>query len=194
MTAKDQPPEHRFDDHSVIVPAHNLRSVARMTGEPGTVAMDVVAKAEAALAELESEFEGWMEEECTRLEDARAGIRRNGLNRETLDGLFSPAHDIKGEAATLGFPLAGRIATSLCRLVSHAPAPERVPAALIEHHVDSIRAVLREQIRQPHNPIGSAVAEKLAILVETFLAAELKEGYAAIAADAAPRLQVAINR
>lgn len=194
MNVKDNPPEHLFDDHSVIVPAHNLKSVARMTGEPGTVDMDVVAKAEAALAELEGEFEGWMEEECARLDDARAAVHRSGRNRETLDGLFSPAHDIKGEAATLGFPLAGRIATSLCRLVSHAPAPERVPLTLIGHHVDSIRAVLREQIRQPHNPIGSAVAEKLAIMVETFLAAELKEGYAAIAADAAPRLQVEIRR
>jgi chemotaxis protein histidine kinase CheA len=194
MTMKENPPEHRFDDHSVIVPAHNLKSLARMTGEPGTVAMDVVAKAEAALAELEGEFDGWMDAECSRLNAARAILRNAGPSRETLEGLFSPAHDIKGEAATLGFPLAGRIASSLCRLVSHAPAPARVPMALIDHHVDSIRAVLREQIRQPHNPIGSAVAEKLAILVETFLAAELKDGYAAIAADAAPRIQVTATR
>ncbi len=33
------------------------------------------------------------------------------------EALFRAAHDIKGQAATLGFPLAAAVADSLCRLI-----------------------------------------------------------------------------
>lgn len=187
----NDPPEHRFDDHSVIVPPHKLRAVIKHTREPGGVAMDVVAHAEAALAEIRGEFNGWMEAECTRIEKARLAIHDNGLDYMTADTLFRPAHDIKGTAATLGFPLAGRLASSLCRLLTHAPDFSRVPQALIDHFVNSIRAIVREEIHEVHNPVATEIAENLSILVETFLANELKDGYAEIAVDAAPRLEVA---
>lgn len=184
------PAERHFDDHSVIVPAHNLKAAVKHTLEPGTVAMDVVAQAEAALANLRGEFSGWMNAECERLEAARQTLRQEGANARTIGALFLPSHDIKGAAPTLGFPLAGRMGASLCRLVSHAPDATHVPIRLVDLHVDAIRAVAREQIESLYNPYGTEVSERLSIMVEEFLADELQDAYAEIAADAAPRLAI----
>jgi hypothetical protein len=61
---------------------------------------------------------------------------------------------------------------------------------LIDHHVDTIKAIVREEVLSPMNPYGLEIAEQLSILVEKYLAEEMKEGYAELAGDAAPRLRV----
>ena len=54
---------------------------------------------------LSGEFATWMDEECDRLDKARAGGASARASRTpTQDALFHAAHDIKGEAATFGFP------------------------------------------------------------------------------------------
>jgi hypothetical protein len=176
--------ETHFADHSVIVPPHKLKTAIYHTPEPGDIAMDVIAKAEAALSALKDEFGGWMDTECERLEAARQALHGEGPNGATVKVLFLASHDVKGDAATLGFPLAGRIAGSLCRLLDHAPDPRRCPLLLIDRHVEAIRAVVRESVRDMSTPVGVEIAEQLAILVEKFLAGELREAYAEIAGDA----------
>lgn len=176
--------ETHYDDHKVIVPPHELKAAIIHTSEPGDIAMDVVQKAEEALAALKSEFGDWMQAECDQLEAARADLHRSGVTPTTLLMLFRAGHDIKGDAATLGYPLAGRIAGSLCRLIDHAPDRTRIPFMLVDRHVEAIRAVVREQVRDDAEPTTVEVAEQLAILVEKFLAAELQDGYAEIAGDA----------
>jgi chemotaxis protein histidine kinase CheA len=193
MNKPKNPPtgqQQKFEDHSVIVPAHSLKGVVRRTAEPGEIDMGVVERAEAALASLKGEFSGWMNTECERLEQARKSLHQNGQNAATLELLFRTAHDIKGDAETLGYPLAGTIAGSLGRLIYHWPKGSKLPMQIVDRAVDAIRAVVRENVRHPQDPHGSEVAEKLAILVEQFLARELKEGYAEIAADAAPSLKL----
>jgi chemotaxis protein histidine kinase CheA len=186
----DNPPEKHFDDHSVIVPPHKLKQVVVHTHGAANIDMSAVERAEAALAELKVEFIDWMNAECRRLDAARRVLEEKGVTRNTVNALFLSAHDIKGGATTLGFPLAERIATSLCRLLQHTPEPARLPLGLIDHHVNAIRAVVREDVKNAHNPYGLELSERLSIMVETFLAAELKDAYAEIAGDAAPRIAI----
>ncbi len=188
QSKKQLPPEKHFDDHTVIVPPHKLKKAIAHAQGAAQIDMSAVARAEAALEELKDEFGEWMNEECRRIDAARRMIRSKGLNRSTIDTLFMPAHDIKGGAATLGFPLAERLATSLCRLLKHSPEPARIPLALVEHHVDAIRALVREDVKDARNPYGLELSERLSIMVETFLESELKEAYAEIAGEAAPRI------
>jgi chemotaxis protein histidine kinase CheA len=176
--------ETKYSDHSVIVPPHRLKSVIRHTPEPGHFAMDVVARAEAALAEIKHEFRAWMSSECDALEHARNAIHERGASGPTMHKLFHAAHDVKGHAAVLGFPLAGRIAGILCRLLTYAPNPELVPISVIDGHVDAIRAVVREKIHTTSDQTGKEIFERLAIIVESFLANELGDAYASIADDA----------
>jgi len=176
--------ETKYSDHSVIVPPHRLKSVIRHTAEPGHFAMDVVARAEAALAEIRHEFRAWMSAECDALEQARNAVHERGRSGPTMHKLFHAAHDVKGHAAVLGFPLAGRIAGILCRLLTYAPNPEFVPTAVIDRHVDAIRAVVREDIHTSTDQTAKEIFERLAVIVESFLANELGDAYATIADDA----------
>ena len=63
-----------------------------------------VARAEKALAGLSGEFKDWMAIECERLAAAHAAILSHGFTTETREELFRAAHDIKGDAATFGYP------------------------------------------------------------------------------------------
>jgi len=179
-----------YEDHVVILPPHKLKDAILHTQEPGDIDMEVVKQAEAALATLKGEFSNWMQAECDRLESARAAMHGAGATSTTFAMLFRAGQDIKGDAATLGFPLAGRIAGSLCRLLDHAPDQHRIPLAIVDRHVEAIRAVVRENVRDAGGATGIEIAEQLAILVEKFLAAELQDGYAEIAGDAYVKIEL----
>ena len=73
------------------------------------------------MAELSSQFSDWMQTECERLETARQNVKHRGFTEKTHEALFRAAHDIKGEAATFGYPEAAGVAESLCRLLEHTP-------------------------------------------------------------------------
>jgi chemotaxis protein histidine kinase CheA len=185
-----EPVETQYDDHKIIVPPHKLKTAIVHTSEPGDIAFDVVQKAEEALAQLKHEFGDWMQAECDQLDSARNDIHQNGPNATNLLLLFRASHDIKGDAATLGYPMAGRLAGSLCRLVDHAPDRTRIPLMVVDRYVEAIRAVVREQIKELADPTVSEIAEQLAIMVEKFLASELKDDYAEIAGEAYVRIDL----
>jgi len=98
------------------------------------------ACAEAGLARL-SEFPDWMNDECDRLDQARKSVKTTGMAVLQREALFRASHDMKGQAATLGFPLVAAVAASLCRLIEETADPRRIPLVLIDQHVDAVRAV-----------------------------------------------------
>lgn len=158
-----------YADHEVITPAHKLSKAISKISLPDD---DPVARAEQALAQLSSEFSAWMVEECERLDAARQAVKTQGMNKKTLDVLFLAAHDVKGDADTLGYPLAGPAAESLCRVLEHTPDATRIPMALIDQHVDAIRAMVREYARPDAAQVASALIKKLRTVSDEFLARE----------------------
>jgi HPt (histidine-containing phosphotransfer) domain-containing protein len=144
--AKDKSPSlqiETFTDHHVITQPNPLRKVLRrVDGKDGD---DPVARAEKALAGLSGEFKNWMVVETDRLAAAHTAILKDGFNDASREELFRAAHDIKGDAATFGYPSAGAAAESLCRIIEHAPDLDQVPANLIAHHINAIQAIVRER-------------------------------------------------
>src|SRR5664279_6324036 len=94
-----------FADHHVITQPNPLRKVLRRIAEKDLD--DPVARAEAALASMSGEFKIWMGIETERLAAAHAAILKDGFTSFTREELFRAAHDIKGDAATFGYPSAG---------------------------------------------------------------------------------------
>ena len=141
---------------------------------PGTPGIDYAAieRAEQALSELSSSFNNWMLEECHNLSSASANIHAKGPNKETLEKLFHVAHDIKGQAATLGFPLAAGPASSLCKLLYEIPRPERAPLALVDQHVNTICAIIRENIQDVKHKTTVEISRRLTIVTNDFLRQE----------------------
>jgi chemotaxis protein histidine kinase CheA len=170
MARKDNAPSiATYADHEVITPPHELRKAVALVAD---VNDDPVARAEAALAQLSDEFADWMHAECERLETARHHVKRAGFTEKTHDALFRAAHDIKGEAATFGYPAIGAVANSLCRLVEHTPDMTRIPLALVEQHVDAVRAIAREHTRTDFAAVAAALTRRLREVTDDFLRAE----------------------
>jgi len=168
MTArKDKSPSvATFADHEVITPAHPLsKAIVQAPASDD----DPVARAEAALAQLSSEFAAWMQSECERLETARQEVMRQGFSEKTHADLFRAAHDIKGEAATFGYPAVVGTAESLCRLLEHTPDISRIPLALVEQHVDAVRAIAREYARTDLAVVAGTLTLRLREVTDEFL-------------------------
>jgi HPt (histidine-containing phosphotransfer) domain-containing protein len=164
---KDQTPSvATYADHEVITPPHTLRKAVAPAVEGFD---DPVARAEAALVELSSEFHTWMQAECERLEAGRQDIRRLGFTQETYETIFRAAHDIKGEAATLGYPEATGIVESLCRLLEHTPDITHIPIKLVDQHVDAVRAIAREYGRPDLPDLARALTVRLREVTDEFL-------------------------
>src|SRR5215475_6908706 len=117
-----------FATHKVITQPNPLRKVLRRVDDKDVD--DPVARAEKALAGLSGEFKDWMSAEADRLSAAHSALRKEGFAPKACEELFRAAHDIKGDAATFGYPAAAATADSLCRIIEHAPDLEKVPAEL----------------------------------------------------------------
>ena len=170
MNAKRTPAAvSTFADHEVIVPPNRLKKAVEKV-KPGTkIDFDPVARAEAALAELADDFSKWMDLECERLDAARNAIRASGITPGNCDVLFRASHDMKGQAATFGFPQVAPVADSLCRLIEHIPEIDLMPLALVDQHVDAIRAITHRNTRGDGNKYAAALAEKLRQVTDEFL-------------------------
>jgi chemotaxis protein histidine kinase CheA len=146
--SKEKPPTVQiatFADHHVITQPNPLRNVLQRV--PENDLDDPVARAEKALAGLSGEFKNWMTIESDRLAAAHAAILKEGFTDAACEELFRAAHDIKGDAATFGYPSAGAAADSLCRIIEHAPDLEKVPSELIAHHINAIQAIVRDRTK-----------------------------------------------
>lgn len=131
---------------------------------------DPVARAEAALGALSQHFDGWMADEVARMVERRdAWLAAGAGPGEARDGFHRAVHDLKGQASTLGFPLAARVAASLCTLLERTDPETAIPEPLVASHVEAIRAIFREKARDESDRIGAALAESLDRLTEGFV-------------------------
>ena len=168
---KDTAAVTTFGDHEVITPENKLRNrVSERPLAPGE--LDPIARAEQALAELSPEFASWMESECQRLDNARRAVMIAGMTKPNRDALFHAAHDIKGEAATFGYPAVASAADSLCRLIEHTPENSRIPLQLVEQHVDAVRAIYREYSRSDAKDLAATLTKRLREVTDDFLIRE----------------------
>jgi HPt (histidine-containing phosphotransfer) domain-containing protein len=160
-----------YGDHEIITPENKLRK-AVSTRPLGPDDDDPVSRAEKALAELSGEFSFWMDSECERLDKARRLVTEEGFHKASTDALFHAAHDIKGEAATFGYPAVASAADSLCRLIELTPDATRIPLKLVDQHVDAVRAIYREYARSDAKDLAELLTRRLREVTDDFLIRE----------------------
>ena len=143
---------------------------AKVGGRLGAIDADSIAKAEAALADLSSQFDSWLLDEVKKLEDVQATIKTEGLTTANAEQLFYRAHDLKGLGTTYGYPLITRICGSLCKLMDEDDKRSAAPRVLVDAHLDAVRAIVRDQIKEENHPMGRVLAEALEQRVKEHLA------------------------
>lgn len=133
----------------------------KVGGRFGALDPSAIAKAEAALKSLSSNFAQWLNDEVTKLEAARQRIKSEGMTPETMEFLYLRAHDLKGLGTTYEYPLITRIGASLCRLIDDKDKRMQAPMALIDAHIDAIKAAVRDEIKTDEHPVGKALIQAL---------------------------------
>lgn len=157
----------RFDTHEVINQPNPLRKFIYRATE-AEFDDDPVMRAECALEDLSSEFDGWMQDECDRLSAAYTAFTTT-IDKATQEELMRVAHDIKGSGATFGYPAAAGVADGLCRIIEHAPDLTKVPSELIAHHVKAITAIVREHGRADAQGLSAKLCDTLRNVADEYL-------------------------
>jgi hypothetical protein len=143
----------------VLSEAYKAWSAANAPPRPGGINADVVARAEAALKALSGQFASWLQDEVDKLDAAGRRVAAEGLSGEAGDTFYIHAHDLKGLGGTYEFPIVTRLAGSLCRLLDGGRA--EAPLDLAFAHVDAIKSVVRDGIREESHPQGAGVLRSL---------------------------------
>jgi hypothetical protein len=141
----------------IFMPPNVLKA---KVGVAGGLDVSAVRRAELAVEELKEEFAGWMFEDVTRLVNAKAAYEVNRTS-DTLGALYRASHDLKGQGQTFDFPLVARIASSLCKLSDVEGGGEKLPMHLIDAHVNAIKIIVRDGIKDLNDPIATMLAREL---------------------------------
>jgi chemotaxis protein histidine kinase CheA len=168
--AKEKPPAlsvKTYASHHVITQPNPLRKVLRQVRAQDLD--DPIARAEKALAGLSGEFKTWMLVEADRLSAAHARILKDGFTDANGEELFRAAHDIKGDAATFGYPSAAAVAESLCRVIEHAPDLDNVPSELFLHHINAVQAIVRDHTKLESTKVAGELSRRLRKVADDYL-------------------------
>ena len=146
--AKQQPIE-------LFMPPNMLK--AKVGGSAVGLDSAAIKRAEQAIEQLKTEFTDWINADVRKLCECRDGFAKEP-NTDRQGDLYRAGHDLKGQALTFGYPMAARIASSLCKLLdgnSHAPL------TLIDAHVDAIRVIVRQSVKDDGDRIANMLAAEL---------------------------------
>jgi len=149
----------------IFTPPNILKAKAGGTG----LGLDGAAlkRAQQAMEELKTEFAAWMDTDVEKLSGSRDAFAKQP-NATTHGQLYRASHDLKGQALTFEHPVVARMAASLCKLLDGSPD---TPLLLIDAHVNAIRILVRQNVRDVSDPTTNAVAAELEAQVRELQAA-----------------------
>ena len=143
----------------IINPPNMLK--AKIGGPMPVLDQRAIARAEAELEKMSGQFDEWIEDELQNLVVAWDAFRKAGGGEQATADLHRRAHDLKGLAPTYGYPLIGRVCNTLCKLTSDETPNIRPPAALLQAHVDAVRAMVSGKIKGGDHPVGTLLVSEL---------------------------------
>lgn len=166
--------EQDFGDTRVIHLGGTLRAKAAVrSSDAGGVDEMSIAAADAAMKDLSADFQNWMGDEVNRLIAAFEVFRDSDSSKRDVSMLFRAAHDIRGQASVFGYPIAAEIAGSLSKLLDKIE-PDYLPLQLIAHHVDAVKAIYRNNIRDYANPVATQIIHNLRRAIDRVVEARQK--------------------
>ena len=166
--------EQDFGDTRVIHLGGTLRAKAAVRSADAAGVDELsVAAAESAMKDLSGDFQNWMGDEVNRLIAAFEQFRDAPHAERDVGNLFRAAHDIRGQATVFGYPIASEVAGSLAKLLDKIE-PDFLPIQLIGHHVDAVKAIYRNNIRDHANPVAMQIIHNLRRAIDRVVEARQK--------------------
>ena len=133
---------------------------AKAGGGFGGVDLSAIKRAESAMESLKTEF-AVMAADGIRTLSAACDDYAAKADPASRAALLRAAHDIKGQAATYDFPLMGRVAASLGKLLGEAPEGVALPMNLVDAHVSAMQVIHRKNITGNTDKVALALIGEL---------------------------------
>lgn len=170
-------PDHHGETSSCVFiqPVTKLRErVVSTKGNDFGFDVAAIKKAEMALDKLSENFEEWLIQEVSHLHDTRNIALSEHQSASSIDDFYRASHDLKGQAATLGYPIIGQLCESLCRLIDAYQDKARIPPLLINQHVDAVRALTKEKIMDDTDAKAKMLLDRIRIVTQDCINQEKK--------------------
>ena len=152
MSAKNQ--------HQVIYPPSTLQAKVPKTG--GRSVEQMAADAETALQEIKDNYEAVVQVEVRMIDDAISrAMETPTAAADALKEIFGISHDIKGQAASLDYPLLTAIAQSLCRFITTSEPAALKGLDVVGMHSRAMGTVVARRIRGDGGEYGKKLLDAL---------------------------------
>lgn len=148
----------------VINNPNRLKAKVAGLGNNKPLALDetLVAQADAAIKELEDNYEEWLAADISSLSAAYdAALLQPADCMSHLNEIAEHAHNIKGQAGTFGYDLVAEIANSLNGFADSRQETSAVDLEIISAHIRALRVVHAQQLRGDGGKIGEELMKTL---------------------------------
>lgn len=145
-------------------PPNKLAGKVPKTG--GKTLQQAIADADRAIERLSKDYGRHLADDMAALEKYMAAVK-SAPTTANLKILFRLVHNMRGQAATFGFPLITEVGRSLCLYLLETETEAEVNVALIEQHVNALRVIYREKIEGHGDALSRQVVDALMKAVET---------------------------
>ncbi|MEH6629324.1 MAG: hypothetical protein V7776_00770 [Halopseudomonas aestusnigri] len=167
------------------MPTNNLKPKVPSHGGPEL--KDIVASAEAALSDMESDYQIWVAEDVRKISEFLTSAKNSAKNNATISAnkdqvgeekfieeIHAIGHNIKGQAATFNFPLLTSAAKSLCHFIQENEVTAAKRLDLVEAHVDAMKIIISQKIKGSGGDMGRGLITALEEAVDKILTSENK--------------------
>ncbi len=140
---------------------------AGLSGGEAKIPADVLAQAQAALADMAEDYPDWVSGLIDQLaEQHRRCVDSPDTRRVHFEEINHIAHDMKGQGGTFGYPLITAFADSLYGFSYSKGVLTDNHVELIKAHIDSMRAVITNRVKGDGGEIGTELTKGLNQAIE----------------------------
>lgn len=127
---------------------------------------DILAEAEAALQREAAGFIHWAKKYLDRLaKEVVAAKTITGERHQHFDEINIVAHELRGQGGTFGYPLITLFAKSLYEATKLPRKEDDAALEIAKAHIDTMRAVIREDIEGDGGELGQQLFKSLKMVV-----------------------------
>ncbi len=141
------------DNHDDVVDLAVSDIPSSAIASSSTIDSGNIEKVQGVIDSLASSYIEWALDDIKNIEEAYILLEQTPENyTENLQAVFKIAHDMKGQGGSFGFYSISEIGDYLCRFINAIESqPTANIIALIRLHIEAMRIILKEKIKDSQN-------------------------------------------
>ncbi len=139
------------------------KTVRERVGKGFEFDAETIREAQRELDQWSEDFVDWAKIHIDELDRAFKDCAKaeKRVRRRLLDSINHQAHELRGLGGTFGYPLVTTVSMSLFDLTLGKIDPTDECLSLVKTHIDTLKAIVRENVRGEGGPIGQELVQEL---------------------------------